>query len=117
MQKCYNYRGILSLSKIPGLVSVVIDDDSLNNATFVTFISMNKLETITIGARSFTAATGLRIDDCNRLESLKIGPYSFNSATSFKVMNCQNLKSITIGNDTEFSDNFLNCDKLVLSGK
>ena len=117
LQKCYNYRGILSLSKIPGLVSVVIDDDSLNNATLITFNRMKNLESITIGARSFTTATGLRIENCDKLESLKIGPHSFRNATSFKVMNCQNLKSITIGNDTEFSDNFLNCDKLVLSGK
>ena len=115
--QCPDYRGHLSLSKLSGLVSVVIDDDSLNNATFVTFISMNKLETITIGARSFTTATGLSIENCDKLESLKIGPYSFNSATSFKVMNCQNLKSITVGNDTEFSDNFMNCDELVLSSE
>ena len=118
LQKCYSYRGILSLSKITGLVNVVIDDDSLNNATFVTFISMSQLESITIGARSFTTATGLRIENCDKLESLTIGPQSFKKATSFKVMNCQSLKSITIGNsDTEFSDNFMNCEELVLSSE
>ena len=117
LQKCYNYRGILSLSKITGLVSVVIDDDSLNNAALITFISMSQLESITIGARSFTTATGLSIENCAKLESLTIGPHSFSNATSFKVMNCQNLKSITVGNDTEFSDNFMNCDDLVLLGE
>ena len=118
LQMCYNYRGILSLSKITGLVSVVIDYDSLNKVTFVTFISMSQLESITIGARSFTTATGLRIENCARLESLTIGPHSFNSATSFKVMNCESLKSITVGNsDADFSDNFMNCDKLVLSSE
>ncbi|KAK8820537.1 hypothetical protein WA577_006597, partial [Blastocystis sp. JDR] len=116
LEKCYNYRGILSLSKITGLVSVAIDDDSLNRVTLITFISMSQLESITIGARSFTTATGLSIENCARLESLKIGPHSFSNATSFKVMNCQNLKSITVGNsDAEFSDNFMICDDLVLS--
>lgn len=117
LQKCYNFRGILSLSKITGLVSVVIDDDSLNNATLITFNSMNKLESITIGARSFTTATGLSIANCDKLESLKIGPQSFKKATSFIVMNCQNLKSITVGNDAEASVNFMNCDDLVLLGE
>ena len=113
--QCPDYRGHLSLSKLSGLVSVVIDDDSLNNATFVTFISMNKLESITIGTRSLTAANGLRIENCDRLESLKIGPHSFRNATSFIVMNGDSLKSITIGSDTEYSYNFMICDKLVLS--
>ena len=115
--QCPDYRGHLSLSKLSGLVSVVIDDDSLNNATLVTFISMNQLESITIGARSFTTATGLRIENCDKLESLKIGPQSFKKATSFKVMNCESLKSITVGNDTDFSDNFMICDELVLSSE
>ena len=117
LQKCYNFRGILSLSKITGLVSVVIDDDSLNKVTLITFNRMKNLESITIGARSFTTATGLRIENCDKLESLKIGPQSFKNATSFKVMNCQNLKSITVGNDTEFSDSFMNCEELVLSSE
>ena len=115
--QCPDYRGRLSLSKLSGLVSVVIDDNSLNRLTLITFSSMNQLESITIGAGSLTTANGLSIANCDKLESLTIGPQSFKKATSFKVMNCQNLKSITIGNDTEFSDNFLNCDKLVLSGK
>ena len=117
LQKCPDCCGNLSFSELSALVSVVIDDDSLNNATFITFISMSQLESITIGARSFTTATGLRIDNCTKLESLKIGPQSFNSATSFKVMNCDNLKSITIGNATDFSDNFMICDELVLSSE
>ena len=117
LQDCSYYRGNLSFSELSGLVSVVIDDDSLNNATFVTFISMSQLESITIGARSFTRATGLSIKNCAKLESLTIGPQSFKKATSFKVMNCQNLKSITVGNDTEASLNFMNCNELVLSGE
>ncbi|OAO17386.1 hypothetical protein AV274_0903 [Blastocystis sp. ATCC 50177/Nand II] len=115
LQKCPDCYGNLYFSELSDLVSVVIDDDSLNNALFIVFALMSKLESITIGAGSFITAPALSIENCDKLESLKIGPYSFNSATSFKVMNCQNLKSITIGNDTEFSDNFLNCDKLVLS--
>ena len=118
LQKCPDCYDYLCFSELGGLVSVVIDDDSLNNATFVTFISMSQLESITIGARSFTTATGLSIANCDKLESLTIGPQSFKKATSFKVMNCQSLKSITIGNsDTEFSDNFMNCDYLVLSSE
>ena len=117
LQKCYNFHGYLSFSEFSGLVSVVIDDDSLNNATLVTFISMNQLESITIGARSFTTANGLRIENCTKLESLKIGPQSFKKATSFIVINCDNLKSITIGNDAEASLNFMNCDELVLSSE
>ena len=118
LQKCPDYRGYLNFSELSGLVSVVIDDDSLNNATLITFSSMSKLESITIGARSFTTATALSIDDCDKLESLTIKPQSFIKATSFKVMNCENLKSITVGNsDAEFSDNFMNCDYLVLSSE
>ena len=117
LRKCPDCCGNLSFSELSGLVSVVIDDNSLNNATFVTFISMSQLESITIGARSFTRATGLSIKNCAKLESLTIGPQSFKKATSFKVMNCQNLKSITVGNDTEASLNFMNCNELVLSGE
>ena len=117
LQQCPDCYGNLNFSKFSSLVSVVIDDYSLNNATFVTFISMSQLESITIGVRSFTAANGLRIENCDKLESLKIGPHSFRNATSFIVMNCQNLKSITVGNDTENSLNFMNCDKLVLSSE
>ena len=117
LQKCPDYRGILSFYMFSGLVSVVIDDYSLNRVTLITFISMNQLESITIGAGSFTTATGLRIENCAKLESLKIGPQSFRKATSFIVMNCQNLKNITVGNDADFSDNFMICEELVLSSE
>ena len=117
LQKCYNFHGYLSFSEFSSLVSVVIDDDSLNNVTFVTFSSMNQLESITICARSFTTSGGLSIENCDKLESLKIKPHSFKKATSFIVMNCQNLKSITVGNDAEASVNFMNCDDLVLLGE
>ena len=115
LQQCPDCYGNLNFSKFSSLVSVVIDDNSLNNATFITFSSMNQLESITIGTRSLTAANGLRIENCDRLESLKIGPHSFRNATSFIVMNGDSLKSITIGSDTEYSYNFMICDKLVLS--
>ena len=117
LQKCPDCYGYLSFSELGGLVSVVIDDDSLNNALFIEFASMSQLESITIGARSFTTATGLSIANCDKLESLKIGPQSFKKATSFIVMNCQNLKSITVGNDAEASVNFMICDELVLSSE
>ena len=117
LQKCPDCYGDLNFSELSGLVSVVIDDDSLNNALFIKFASMSQLESITIGARSFTTSGGLSIENCDKLESLKIGPYSFNSATSFKVMNCQNLKSITVGSDTKYSYNFWSCDELVLSSE
>ena len=117
LQKCPDCYGDLNFSELSGLVSVVIDDDSLNNALFIKFASMSQLESITIGAGSFTTSGGLSIENCDKLESLKIGPYSFNSATSFKVMNCQNLKSITVGSDTKYSYNFWSCDELVLSSE
>ena len=117
LQDCPDCYGNLGFSELSGLVSVVIDDDSLNNATLITFNWMSQLESITIGARSFTAATGLSIANCAKLESLKIGPHSFKKATSFIVMNCDSLKSITIGNDTETSINFMNCNELVLSSE
>ena len=117
LQKCPDCYGDLNFSELSGLVSVVIDDDSLNNATLITFNWMNKLESITIGARSFTSVKGLSIANCDKLESLKIGPQSFKKATSFIVMNCQNLKSITVGNDAEASVNFMICDELVLLGE
>ena len=117
LQKCPDCYGYLSFSELGGLVSVVIDDDSLNNALFIEFASMSQLESITIGARSFTTATGLSIENCDKLESLKIGPQSFKKATSFIVMNCQNLKSITVGNYAEASVNFMICDELVLSSE
>ena len=114
LQKCPDCYGNLSFSEFSSLVSVVIDDDSLNRVTLITFNWMKNLKSITIGARSFTAATGLRIDDCNRLESLKSGPHSFRNATSFIVMNGDSLKSITIGSDTEYSYNFMICDELLV---
>ena len=117
LQKCPDCYGDLNFSELNGLVSVVIDDDSLNNALFIKFASMSQLESITIGAGSFTTSGGLSIEHCAKLESLKIGPYSFNSATSFIVMNCQNLKSITVGSDTKYSYNFWSCDELVLSSE
>ena len=117
LQKCPDCYGDLNFSELSDLVSVVIDDDSLNNALFIKFASMSQLESITIGAGSFTTSGGLSIENCDKLESLKIGPYSFNSATSFKVMNCQNLKSITVGSDTKYSYNFWSCDELVLSSE
>ena len=117
LQKCPDYRGNLSFYMFSGLVSVVIDDDSLNNATFVTFISMSQLESITIGAKSLTSVKGLSIANCDKLKSLKIGPHSFKKATSFIVMKCNHLKSITVGNATEVSLNFMNCDELVLSSE
>ena len=117
LQNCPDCCGNLNFSKFSSLVSVVIDDDSINNVTFITFNRMNQLESITIGARSLTTATGLRIKNCARLESLTIGPQSFKKATSFKVMNCDNLRSITVGNDTGVSLNFMNCNELVLSSE
>ena len=118
LQQCPDCCGNLSFSELSGLVSVVIDDNSLNNATLITFNRMSQLESITIGARSLTTATGLSIENCARLESLKIGPHSFSNATSFKVMNCESLKSITVGNsDADFSDNFMICEELVLSSE
>ena len=117
LQKCPDCYGDLNFSELSGLVSVVIDDDSLNNALFIKFASMSQLESITIGARSFTTSGGLSIENCDKLESLKIGPQSFKKATSFIVMNCQNLKSITVGSDTKYSYNFWSCDELVLSSE
>ena len=114
LQKCPGCCGNLSFSEFSSLVSVVIDDDSLNKVTLITFNWMKNLKNITIGARSFTAATGLRIENCDRLESLKIGPHSFRNATSFIVMNGDSLKSITIGSDTEYSYNFMICDELLV---
>ena len=117
LQKCPDCCGNLNFSELSALVSVVIDDDSLNRVTLITFSWMNKLKSITIGTKSLTTATGLRIVNCDKLESLKIGPQSFKNATSFIVMNCENLKSITVGNDTETSINFMNCDELVISSE
>ena len=117
LQKCPDCCGNLSFYIFSGLVSVVIDDNSLNNATFVTFISMSQLESITIGAKSLTSVKGLSIANCAKLESLTIGPHSFKKATSFIVMNCNHLKNITVGNDTDASLNFMICDDLVLSSE
>ena len=101
---------------IPSLTQILVQAKSLNAINYLSVTRMDGLRQLSIDKNCCQKASCL-ISDCQQLESLKIGPLSFKNATSFKVMNCQNLKSITIGNDTEFSDNFMNCDKLVLSGK
>ena len=102
---------------IPSLTQIFIKANSLNAINFLSVTRMDGLRQLSVDKNCCQKATSLLISDCQQLESLKIGPQSFNSSTSFKVMNCQNLKSITIGNDTEFSDNFMICDELVLSSE
>ena len=102
---------------IPSLTQIFIKANSLNAINFLSVTRMDGLRQLSIDKNCCQKASCLLIIDCQQLESLTIGPNSFNSATSFKVMNCQNLKSITVGNDTEFSDNFMNCDELVLSSE
>ena len=116
--KCPDLGGFLSFTQCSNsLLSVVIDDDSLNNATYVSFMSLNKLKSITIGSRSLTKATWLKIMNCGNLESLKIGPESFRNATILKVTDCSNLKSISVGDENALSTNFMTCNELVLSGE
>ena len=118
LMKCPDLRGFLSFTQFSNsLLSVVIDDESLNKVISVSFSSMNKLKSITIGSRSLTKATWLKIVKCGNLESLKIGPGSFKNATSMKVTDCSNLKSISVGDENVISDNFMYCDELVLSGE
>ena len=102
---------------IPSLTQIFIKANSLNAINFLSVTRMDGLRQLSIDKNCCQKASCLLIIDCQQLESFQIGPNSFNSATSFKVMNCQNLKSITVGNDTEFSDNFMNCDDLVLLGE
>ena len=101
---------------IPSLTQIFIKANSLNGIDLLSVTRMDGLRQLSIDKNCCQKASCL-ISDCQQLESLKIGPLSFKNATSFKVMNCQNLKSITIGNDTEFSDNFMICEELVLSSE
>ena len=102
---------------IPSLTQIFIKANSLNAINFLSVTRMDGLRQLSVDKNCCQKATSLLVSDCQQLESFQIGPNSFNSATSFKVMNCQNLKNITVGNDTEFSDNFMNCDELVLSSE
>lgn len=89
----------LAIKDYPHLKRIVIGNNCFKRIKVLDIENLSKLESITIGSKSFTSKDGsCRIVNCPKLKSIQIKHESFYSYHSFEVNNLPSLHFISMGN-------------------
>ena len=115
--KCCNESewSVLDVSGLKRLKRIQIGDDCFGNVNEVKLIGLHKLESVVIGANSFTKAKNgwgndpnghFYLKDCEQLKELKIGCFSFSDFSVCEIANVPSLEVIEMGKLNEDSCNF-----------
>ena len=103
----------LAIKDYPHLKRIVIGNNCFKRIKVLDIENLSKLESITIGSKSFTSKDGsCRIVNCPKLKSIQIKHESFYSYHSFEVNNLPSLHFISMGNKC-----YHDVSSLVLSGR
>ena len=89
----------LTIKDYPHLKRIVIGNNCFKRIKVLDIENLSKLESITIGSKSFTSKDGsCRIVNCPKLKSIQIKHESFYNYHSFEVNNLPSLHFISMGN-------------------
>lgn len=89
----------LAIKDYPHLKRIVIGNNCFKRIKVLDIENLSKLESITIGSKSFTSKDGsCRIVNCPKLKSIQIKHESFYSYHSLEMSNLPSLHSISIDN-------------------
>ena len=87
----------LDFSKYPELKTLSVGDISCMLVNELKLIGMSKLESVEIGASSFSLSDGqLYVKNCPKLKSLKIGALSFSNYNVIEIENVDALEEIVM---------------------
>ena len=87
----------LDFSKYPELRTLSVGDMQCMFVNELKLIGMSKLESVEIGASSFSLSDGqLYVKNCPKLKSLKIGAFSFNKYNVIEIENVDALEEIVM---------------------